>query len=152
MNFYAPPNVIEVVSTTAIGLAIFNLICLIISIIWWAHSDRCHLRSTLVDLKLYSPDDVKQSLAKMREHYFYYQTLPLFVERSPLRIAMHRSSAPSLGPVLAVLAVQSIPGISLFVGFWYAIHGAWHIGYALLGEMKTRTPAPIKRLLFTAWF
>lgn len=152
MSFYVPPDIGEFFTSISVSLAIFNFVCLIVTIVWWARVDNRSLRQEMLDLELYPKAVIKQAMARRRADYFYSQGLPLFVERSPLRLLMHRSSAPSLGPVLVVLVVQSLPAISLFIGTWYAIHAGWHIFKFLEKQVKEKTPTPLKRLLLTPWF
>jgi hypothetical protein len=152
MNLYAPPGYGETLWAFCIGLAVFNLFCLILSIAWWARSDLRALRKDLRNPELYTVADQRQALRNIRDSYWYFESLPLFVGRSPIRLAMHRTSAPSLGPVLVVLALQSLPAISLFVGTWYAVHLGWHIAVYATKKVKAWTPVPVKRLLFTTWF
>lgn len=152
MHLYTPPGFLETFYAMSFGLAIFNTACLVVVLVWWIQSDTQLLRVKVPDWKKQTPADKRRCLRDLRQNYFYYQSLPLFVERSPIRIAIHRTSAPALGPLLLVLVVQSLPIISVFVGFWYAIHAAWHLAVLFVSVAKKWTPAPVKRVLFTPWF
>ena len=152
MPLFIPPDPVELIGSLSTQLAIFNTLCLVAVIIWWRIVDEQLFRENYPRYKEYSAANRKRALSDIRENYFYYQKLPLFVDRSPLRQAMYRGNAPSLGPVLAVAVGQALPVISVFIAFWYAIHAIWHIGRYLTKKVKAYTPEPVKRLLFTPWF
>jgi len=152
MPLFIPPDPIELIGSLSAQLAIFNTLCLVAVIIWWRIADEQLFRRTYSNYKTVSAHERKRALTALRENYFYYQELPLFVDRSPLRQAMYRGNAPSFGPVIAVAVGQALPVISVFIAFWYAIHALWHIGQYLTKKVKAHTPEPVKRLLFTPWF
>lgn len=151
MNPYTPPGFLEFVSTMMAALAVFNTLCLVAVVIWWRIADEQLFRSK-ADYWLFTPEARRRKLIELRSNYFYFEALPLFVERSPLRQCMHRTRAPSLAPVLLVAVIQALPVVSLFIGVWYAIHLVWHVGVFALAQLKAHTPAPARRLLFTQWF
>jgi hypothetical protein len=152
MYGYPFPSLPDVIFSYSVWLAVLNSMYLAVTIVSWALSDQRLLRKEMVNPERHSAEDRKQFLQSRRDSIMYFQHLPLFVDRSPLRIAMHRSSAPALAPVLAVLVIQSVPVISLLVCFWYTLHGSWHVYKFLEKHVKEKTPDSVKRVFFTAWF
>lgn len=147
-----PPYVLALLPLVLYYIPIFNTLSLVFSLYYWRRAEIKLLQKEKPESRSYSSEQFRAAMKHRRSNYFHSQDLPRFVTLCPIKLAVHRTRGPSLGPLLAVILVQCIPGVSLFVAFWYVLNGAIEVGRKTLEMLRMFTPSNVKNTLFTQWF
>lgn len=147
-----PPGILAIMPFVLYYIPLFNLACLIFSVVYWRRAEVKLLMQSNPQCLSYTKDQLRSALQRRRVNYFHSLDLPRFIQICPLKIAVDRTRGPSLGPFVTVLLAQSIPGIAVFAAFWYFINGSIDLMHGALHAFRLFTPIKVKQVLFFQWF